>query len=275
MLLKLLTTSNLSSDSPSNSSPKRICSLMLATSMGLIALSVSQTAAAIITKDITYTVDEQPYQGYYAKADKANAPFILLIHDWDGLTDYERKRADMLAKQGYNVFAADMFGTGVRPTELADKKRLTAALYDDRSKMRRLLQGALNAGQEQGNNVREGVTMGYCFGGSVALELARSGFPQKAFVPFHGGLELPAGQTYDKTKGEILVFHGSADEAVPFEDFTALGKTLETSGVPHEMLTYSGAVHAFTDFNNPDRYNARADERSWRRYTDFLANAYK
>lgn len=275
MLLKSLTTSNLSSDSSSNSSPKRICSLMLATSMGLMALSFSQTAAAIITKDITYTVDEQPYQGYYAKADKANAPFILLIHDWDGLTDYERKRADMLAKQGYNVFAADMFGTGVRPTELADKKRLTAALYDDRSKMRRLLQGALNAGQEQGNNVREGVTMGYCFGGSVALELARSGFPQKAFVPFHGGLELPAGQTYDKTKGEILVFHGSADEAVPFEDFTALGKTLEASGVPHEMLTYSGAVHAFTDFNNPDRYNARADERSWRRYTDFLANAYK
>ncbi|MDN3398464.1 dienelactone hydrolase family protein [Psychrobacter sp. APC 3426] len=275
MLLTSLTTSNLSSDSSSNSSPKRICSLMLATSMGLIALSVSQTAAAIITKDITYTVDEQPYQGYYAKADKANAPFILLIHDWDGLTDYERKRADMLAKQGYNVFAADMFGTGVRPTELADKKRLTAALYDDRSKMRRLLQGALNAGQEQGNNVREGVTMGYCFGGSVALELARSGFPQKAFVPFHGGLELPAGQTYDKTKGQILVFHGSADEAVPLEDFTALGKTLEASKVPHEILTYSGAVHAFTDFNNPDRYDARADERSWRRYTDFLANAYK
>lgn len=275
MLLKPLTTSNLSSDSPSNSSPKRLYSLMLATLMGLMALSISQTAAAIITKDITYTVDEQPYQGYYAKADKANAPFILLIHDWDGLTDYERKRADMLAKQGYNVFAADMFGTGVRPTEIEDKKRLTAALYDDRSKMRRLLQGALNAGQEQGNNVREGVTMGYCFGGSVALELARSGFPQKAFVPFHGGLELPAGQTYDKTSGEILVFHGSADEAVPLEDFTALGKTLEASGVPHEMLTYSGAVHAFTDFNNPDRYDARADERSWKRYTDFLANAYK
>lgn len=141
--------------------------------------------------------------------------------------------------------------------------------------MRRLLAGALNTGQAQGNDVREGVTMGYCFGGTVALELARAGFEQKAFVPFHGGLELPAGQTYDKTKGEILVFHGSADEAVPFEDFTALGKTLEASGVPHEMLTYSGAVHAFTDFDNPDRYNARADERSWRRYTDFLANAYK
>ena len=267
-----LPTSSTTSDSPSKNLYR---SLMLGTSLGLMALTFSQTAAAITTKNITYTVDNQPYQGYYAKADKLNAPFILLIHDWDGLTAYEKKRADMLATEGYNVLAADMFGAGIRPTELADKKRLTSELYDDRSKMRRILTAALNTGQAQGNNVREGVTMGYCFGGGVALELARSGFPQKAFVPFHGGLDLPKGQSYDKTSGEILVFHGTADEAVPLEDFTALGKTLEASKVPHEMITYSGAVHAFTDFNNPDRYNARADERSWKRYLDFLAEEYK
>lgn len=250
-------------------------SLVAGASLGLMTLMFSQTAAAITSTDITYKVDDQPYQGYYAKADKPNAPFILLIHDWDGLTDYERKRADMLATEGYNVLAADMFGTGVRPTETEEKKRLTSALYDDRSKMRRLLQGALNAGRLQGNDVSKGVTMGYCFGGSVALELARSGFPQKAFVPFHGGLEIPKGQNYDKVNGEILVFHGTADEAVPLEDFTSLGKALEASKVPHEMITYSGAVHAFTDFNNPDRYNARADKRSWKRYLDFLAEEYQ
>ncbi|WP_367103813.1 dienelactone hydrolase family protein [uncultured Psychrobacter sp.] len=250
-------------------------SLLLGASLGVIVLTVSQTAAAITTKDITYTVDNQPYQGYYAKADRPNAPFILLIHDWDGLTDYEKKRADMLATEGYNVLAADLFGTGVRPTEMEDKKRLTSELYDDRGKMRRLLAGALNAGQAQGNNVREGVTMGYCFGGGVALELARSGFEQKAFVPFHGSLDTPAGQNYNNVKGEILVFHGTADEAVPFDEFAALGKTLETSEVPHEMITYSGAVHAFTDFNNPDRYDERADKRSWNRYLNFLENTYK
>ncbi|MGM8898594.1 MULTISPECIES: dienelactone hydrolase family protein [unclassified Psychrobacter] len=266
----------LTSLTTSNSSYKSLYrSLMLGTSLGLIALTFSQTAAAITSTDITYKVDDQPYQGYYAKADQPNAPFILLIHDWDGLTDYERKRADMLAGKGYNVLAADIFGTGIRPTELEDKKRLTTALYDDRSKMRRILAAALNTGQAQGNNVREGVTMGYCFGGTVALELARSGFPQKAFVPFHGGLEIPKGQNYDKTSGEILVFHGTADKAVPLEDFTTLGKTLKASKVPHEMITYSGAVHAFTDFNNPDRYDARADERSWQRYLDFLAEEYQ
>ena len=180
----------------------------------------------------------------------------------------------MLASEGYNVLAADMFGKGIRPSTIEDNKRLTGALYDDRSKMRRLLQGALNAGQEQGNDARTGVTMGYCFGGTVALELARSGFPQKAFVPFHGAFDTPIGQSYDKTTGEILVFHGSADESVSLESFATLGKTLEAAKVPHEMLTYSGAPHAFSVFGS-DRYDARADERSWKRYLEFLAEAYK
>ena len=261
--------------SPSIFSSKRLYrSLAFGSSLCLMALTFSQTAAAITTKNITYTVDDQAYEGYYAKADKANAPFILLIHDWDGLTDYERKRADMLATEGYNVLAADMFGQGIRPTSIEENKRLTGELYDDRSKMRRLLEGALNAGRLQGNDVREGVTMGYCFGGTVALELARSGFPQKAFVPFHGAFDIPTGQNYDKTTGEILVFHGSADESVSLESFANLGKTLEAAKVPHEMVTYSGAPHAFSVFGS-DKYDARADERSWKRYLDFLTEEYK
>lgn len=258
----------------SNSSARSYHSLPFVTPLGIAALIISQSATAITTKNISYTVDNIPYQGYYAKADKPDAPFILLIHDWDGLTEYERKRADMLANQGYNVLAADMFGAGIRPTDMEDKKRLTSELYEDRNKMRRLLAGALNVGQQQSNNVQSGVTMGYCFGGTVALELARSGFPQKAFVPFHGALDIPEGQNYSKTTGEILVFHGSADESVSLESFTTLGKTLETAKVPHEMITYSGAKHAFSVFDS-DRYDARADERSWKRYMDFLANEYK
>ena len=242
-------------------------SLLVGASMGLMALTFSQTAAAITTKNVTYTVDDQAYEGYYAKADKPNAPFILLIHDWDGLTDYERKRADMLAAEGYNVLAADMFGQGIRPTSIEENKRLTGELYDDRNKMRRILAGALTAGQLQGNDVRKGTTMGYCFGGTVALELARSGFEQKAF-------DIPTGQSYDKTTGEILVFHGSADQSVSLESFATLGKTLEAAKVPHEMVTYSAAPHAFSVFGS-DRYDARADERSWKRYLDFLAEEYK
>lgn len=253
---------------------KQYKSLLVGASIGLLTLGASQAASAITTKNITYTVDNQAYEGYYAKADTPNAPFILLLHDWDGLTDYERKRADMLATEGYNVLAADLYGQGIRPTELEDKKRLTGELYQDRNKMRHLIEAALNTGQAQGNNVRDGVTMGYCFGGSAALELARSGFPQKAFVPFHGDLATPPLQNYNNTQGEILVFHGTADQVVPFEDFTTLGKTLEEAHVPHEMITYSGAPHAFTDFE-AESYDERADKRSWNRYIEFLDNLYE
>ncbi|MER2012578.1 MAG: dienelactone hydrolase family protein, partial [Psychrobacter alimentarius] len=81
----MLPTSNILSKKPYRS-------LLVGASMGVMALTFSQTAAAITTKNVTYTVDDQAYEGYYAKADKPNAPFIVLIHDWDGLTDYERKR---------------------------------------------------------------------------------------------------------------------------------------------------------------------------------------
>jgi len=251
---------------------KLLSAITLGTALPL--LSMTNVWAGM---EVNYQVDSQPYQGYYAaaiQADKSEkAPFILLIHDWDGLTDYEKKRADMLAEQGYNVLAADMFGQGIRPTKMEDKKAQTEILYKDRNKMRRVLAGALNQGQQLGNDVHAGVTMGYCFGGSVALELARTGFNQKAFVPFHGGLATPTDQSYEKTKGEIMVFHGSADDSVPLEDFTSLGKTLEESKIAHEMITYSGAPHAFTVFDS-DRYDERADMRSWNRYLDILDNLY-
>ncbi|PNK60906.1 dienelactone hydrolase family protein [Psychrobacter sp. FDAARGOS_221] len=249
-------------------------SLLVGASIGLLTLGASQAASAITTKNITYNVDNQAYEGYYAKADKPNAPFILMIHDWDGVTDYERKRADMLAEQGYNVFAADMFGKGVHPQTEDEKMKLTMDLANNRNKMRQLLQGALNTAQAEGNNVQDGVTMGYCFGGEVALELARSGFPQKAFVPFHGGLKTPAHQDYSNTKGQILLFHGSADHVVPVDQFIELNKELEAANIPHEMTLYSGAKHAFTEFDG-DQYDATADQRSWNRYLDFLQNLYQ
>ena len=93
-------------------------------------------------------------------------------------------------------------------------------------------------------------------------------------ICINGAFDIPIGQNYAKTTGEILVFHGSADESVSLESFATLGKTLEAAKVAHEMVTYSGAPHAFSVFGS-DRYNARADQRSWQRYLDFLADKYK
>lgn len=238
----------------------------------VLILMVSTTAGAA-GKTIQYEINGQPYEGYYVSP-SVKAPLILMIHDWDGLTEYEVKRAGMLADLGYAVFAADLFGAGVRPTEVKDKRQHTGELYQDRQKMRDLMIGALKTAQAQGANIGNTVAMGYCFGGAAVLELARSGADLKGFVTFHGGLATPEGQDYAKTKGSLLILHGTADSAISMDDFAALAKTLEQRGVAHEMTTYSGAPHAFTVFGT-DRYRADADQKSWQRFITFLGNVLK
>lgn len=217
---------------------------------------------------ISYQVAGKSYQGYFVNP-SPNAPLILLVHDWDGLTDYEVKRAEMLADLGYAVFAADLFGEGVRPTEVKDKKQHTGELYEDREKMRALMKGAYDTAILKGAPANNSVVMGYCFGGAAVLELARSGMDFKGFVTFHGGLQTPAGQDYKNTKGKLLILHGSADTAIPMEQFASLTNQLEAGGVEHEMTTYGGAPHAFTVFG-AESYREDADKKSWKRFIEFL-----
>src|SRR5210317_1972665 len=235
----------------------------------VLLLSVSTVAFGATGTPVTYQVNGQSYEGYFVEPAK-KSPLVLLIHDWDGLTDYEVKRANMLADMGYAVFAADLFGAGVRPTEVKDKRQHTGELYKDRDKMRALLQGALKTAKSKGANVHNAVMMGYCFGGAAVLEFARSGADLKGFVTFHGGLKTPAGQDYSKTKGKLLILHGTADKNITMDQFAKLAAELEEKGISHEMITYGGAPHAFTVFSEK-RYRKQADEKSWKRFAEFLA----
>ncbi|WP_428025584.1 dienelactone hydrolase family protein [Arcobacter sp.] len=222
---------------------------------------------------VTYEVDGVKYEGYYSSPSK-DAPLVFMVHDWDGLTDYEVKRAKMLFDLGYATFAVDLFGKGVRPTETAEKKKLTGELYQNRAKMKRLLYAGLNEAKKLNANVSNAVGIGYCFGGAGILELARSGADLKSFIPFHGGLATPEGEDYSKTKGSIVVFHGSADKSVSIQDFANLTMELEKAGIHHEMITYSGAPHAFSVFGSK-RYHKVADESSWKRFTEILETTLK
>lgn len=222
---------------------------------------------------VTYQINGQSYEGYYSTPSN-QAPLVLLIHDWDGLTDYEIKRANMLAESGYAVFAADLFGAGVRPTALTDKRQHTGELYKNREKMRALMKGALETAKKNGARIENAVAAGYCFGGAAVLELARSGADLKGFATFHGGLQTPEGQNYAKTRGEILIMHGSADSSITMDQFAGLAKELESAGIAHEMITYGGAHHAFTVFGE-DRYQEEADKKSWKRFQEFLSDKLK
>jgi dienelactone hydrolase len=235
---------------------------------GLIMLLVFACTAWAGGETIVYQLNGTDYEGYYTSPE-AGAPLVVLLHDWDGLTDYEVKRADMLAELGYAVFAADLFGKGIRPTEVADKKQHTGELYKDRAKLRTLVQGAVDEAGKKGAKIGNAVVMGYCFGGAAVLEYARSGADMKGYVTFHGGLSTPEGQDYSQAKGQFLILHGTADSAITMADFAALANDMEAHGVRHEMITYSGAPHAFTVFGS-DRYREEADRKSWQRFVAFL-----
>jgi len=218
---------------------------------------------------VDYSSDGMALEGYRASPSGQSKGLVLVIHDWDGLTDYEVKRAEMLAAMGYDAFALDLYGKGNRPVETGAKKAETGKLYKDREKMRKLIL----AGLEEARKTAKGkaVVMGYCFGGAAVLELARSGKASDiaGYATFHGGLATPEGQSYPKDTPPLLIAHGGADTSITMDHVAALSKELEAGGIPYEIQVYSGAPHAFTVFDS-DRYRKTADEQSWDAFSDFL-----
>jgi dienelactone hydrolase len=235
--------------------------------LGLL-ISLIATAASAGEK-VAYSVAGAGYEGYHAPASGTAKGLVLIIHDWDGLTDYEVKRADMLAQMGYDAFAVDLYGKGNRPVETQAKKAETGKLYKDREKMRTLILAGLAEARKLGGG--DAVVMGYCFGGAATLELARSGKVDnvKGYATFHGGLATPAGQSYSKSTPPILIAHGGADTSITMSDVAALSEELEKAGVTYDIEVYSGAPHAFTVFGS-NRYREHADKKSWNAFADLL-----
>ena len=245
--------------------------ILLSTSaLTLFSMTLPAIAFSPAGEDILYSVNDEAFQGYFVSGGDTPKGSVLIIHDWDGLDDYERERADMLADEGYDAFAVDLYGEGNRPQEVDDKRAATNRLYEDRERMRTLTLGGLAQAREQGA-AEQTVIMGYCFGGAVALEIARSGEADNiaAYTSFHGGLTTPEGQAYSGDTAPIFIAHGGADSSVSLEDVATLADELETAGVTYEVGIYSGAPHAFSVFGS-DAYHERADQRSWTAFHEWL-----
>lgn len=229
--------------------------------------AVFAAGTAFAGEAVDYTAGDREFQGYVSLAEEPRGS-VVLIHDWDGLTDYEMRRADMLAEQGYNAFAVDLYGKDVRPETTEANRAETEKLYNDRDTMRELMLAGLAAASEQG--VTAPVIAGYCFGGAVALEVARLQ-PEEVvgYATFHGGLETPEGQDYSAATAPIRIYHGGADTGPDMATFAAFVTELEEAGTPYKAEVYAGAPHAFTVFGS-DRYREDADQRSWSDFLVFL-----
>jgi dienelactone hydrolase len=229
-------------------------------------------AATVKTETVTYKVGDKTFKGFlaYDESAKGKRPGILVVHEFWGLNDYARKRAEQLASLGYVAFAVDMYGDG-KVTEHPKEAGEMAGMV--RMNQKEWLARA-NAGLKilrehpmvDGNNL---AAIGYCFGGSTALTLANSGADIKAAVSFHGALPTPSEEDAKGIKAKILICHGAADAFIKEETIQKMRGTYDKAGVDYQMIYYGGAVHSFTVPGAENKkldgikYDANADRRSW------------
>lgn len=232
--------------------------------------ALALTATGALAADVTYDFNGVQHTGHYAAAEGEAQGLVLIVHDWDGVDDYETGRADQLAGMGYDAFVIDMYGEDTPAGTVEENRAATSELSEDRDKMHEILLAGIEAAQGE-SDAQNLVVMGYCFGGGVALEMARSEFAAQAagYTVFHGTLTTPEGQGYDGDEAPIQILHGAADESQTLDDLFALTRELEEAGNTYTVELYSGAPHAFT-VEGSDRYQERAAEESWEAFTDFL-----
>jgi dienelactone hydrolase len=221
-------------------------------------------------------------QGYWAVDDSKSGkrPGILVAHEWNGLGDYVKKRCDMLAEMGYVAFAPDIFGKDVRAASFPECEKISKPYYEDRQLTRGRAKAGLDVlAKHPLVDASKIAAIGYCFGGIVVLELARSGADVKGTVAFHGQLSTPNPADAKNIKGKVLILHGAVDPVVPPAEVAAFEKEMEDAKVDWQLVAYGGAMHTFTNWNLPTNpppgmpaaYNEKADKRSWQAMKNFLA----
>lgn len=236
--------------------------------------------AGVKTETVEYKDGKTLLEGFMAYPDDASLntrPAIVIVHQWMGLTDHERERARRLAEKGYIVLAADIYGKGRRPAT-AEEAGKFAGLYKGNVRLFREREKAAFdfVSKKKMVDAKKIVFMGYCFGGTGALEAARSGLPIVGVVSFHGGLATANPLDAKNIKGKVLVQHGALDPYVPMAEVNKFMAEMNDAKVDYQFTAYSGAVHAFTqkeagdDLTKGVAYNEAADRRSWAALMDFL-----
>ena len=246
-------------------------------------IGTSNLLAALKTKTIEYKQGDTVLEGYLAWDDSSTAkrPAVIVVHEWWGNNDYSHKRAEMLAGLGYVGFAVDVFGKGKQTTDPKQATEWATAIRNDIPTGLARLQAGLDTLKAQPRVDTDRIAaIGYCFGGSCVLHMARNNFPLRGVVSFHGSL-AGGSPNPQPIKPKILACHGANDTFESPEEVNAFMEEMKKANADWQFNIYSGAVHAFT---NPDAdkfgipgvaYNKEADQRSWQAMRDFFAEILK
>ena len=225
---------------------------------------------------ITYQYEDKDYLGYVAYPEKDLAPLVLIAHTWAGRDSFVEERANDLAGLGYVAMAVDMYGDGKVGSSTEENQSLMTPLVEDRDKLKSVINAALNEGKKlNGVDPSKVAAIGYCFGGLVVLDLARSGADVKGVVSFHG-LLMDSKISEQGIKSKVLVLHGERDPMVPPVMVNEFQKEMTEAGADWQLHSYGNAYHSFTnkEANDPDlgtQYHEDADKRSWQSMMNFFS----
>lgn len=250
----------------------------------LLAVLSAPSLAAVVKRPVAWSLGEAKYEGVllYDDAVKAPRPGLLLVPNWMGVTPANVKQAEELAGQRYVVLVADVYGAGVRPKTPEEAGKLAGGLKANRVQLRQRAAKALEVLLAQAKSApldaaRVGA-IGFCFGGTTALELARSGARLGGVVSFHGGLDSPKPEDGKNIKARVLALHGADDPSVSDADLQAFEEELRAAKVDWQLVKFGGAVHSFTDVdaNTPGRaqYDAPVARRAYRLMNEFFAETW-
>ena len=243
---------------------------------------------SVHTEQLDYTsLDGVVLKGYiaYEPAIKGKRPGVLVVHEWWGHNDYARRRARLLAKMGYTALAVDMYGDGKEALHPDDAGKFAGEIAKNQDLGRARFLSAMELLKKHDTvDPTRIAAIGYCFGGSIVLGMARSGFDLKGVASFHGGLSGSKSDKPGKIKAKIFVAHGALDAMEPPEDVERFKKEMKAEGADMKFITYDGALHSFTNpaaddyaekFNLPLGYNKEADKNSWQELQNFLSSIFE
>lgn len=210
---------------------------------------------------------------------------MLVVHEWWGHNEHARNSARKLAEAGYVALALDMYGDGKQANHPDQAGKFSGEVGKNLPLMKSRFEAGMKLLRKQAQvDAKRVAAIGYCFGGSVVLQMAREGENLRAVASFHGGLAAEHPAKPGKVKAKVLVMNGAEDPFVPAEQIAAFKKEMESAKVDYKFVNYPGAKHSFTNpdadtngakFNMPLSYNAKADQESWTELQSFLKLAFK
>ena len=251
-----------------------------------LAFAAHSAQAAVKGEEVQYKAGNTVLKGYlaYDDAQKGKRPGVLVIHEWWGHDDYARERARMLAALGYTALALDMYGNGHQAHHPDEAGKFSGEVRKNLVLAKQRFDAAMTVLKKHPTVDNKNIaSIGYCFGGAIALEMARQGESLKGVVSFHGSLNTEHPAKAGKVKARLLVLTGEADPFIPAAQVEAFKKEMDAAKANYRVIAYPGAKHSFTSkkadehgqkFKIPLAYNAEADQKSWAEMQAFFKEIF-